>query len=312
MTKFRFVTPHRSGKWYSTVEAAQRFAAAIGAGFLDSRSGRFVAVNCGAIAPDLLSSQLFGHERGAFTGAVQSHSGFFEQADRGTLFLDEVTEMPPALQVYLLRVLESRALTRVGGIREMPIDVRVIAASNRDPQQALGSGTLRADLYFRLAEFPLAIPPLRDRREDIPLLARHFLDRLNERYGTTRVFDPDALRRLTERAWPGNVRELRHAVQRHYVLSDGPLEIRDEPAARSITDGDGSIRFKVGMTFDAVEREMLLNTLLHFNNNKRQAARSLGITTKTVYNRLLRYRSLGLIGDELVGAPPDDGDPANE
>ncbi|MBN8726372.1 MAG: sigma-54-dependent Fis family transcriptional regulator [Xanthomonadales bacterium] len=274
---------------------------------LSGRSGRFVAINCGAIAGELLSSQLFGHEKGSFTGAVQAHAGFFEQAEGGTLFLDEVTEMPAALQVYLLRVLETRTLTRVGGSREITVDVRIVAACNRDPQQAMDEGKLRADLYYRLAEFPIGIPALRERREDIPPLAQHFLDRLNRRYGTARSFDAAALRRLSERNWPGNVRELRHAVQRYYILSDsGAISVGPEAAPRAIEENDGSIRFSVGMTFEDIEREMLLKTLASCNNNKRQAARSLGITAKTVYNRLLRYRSQGLIGEDLVGAAPDE------
>ncbi|HEY6943119.1 sigma-54 dependent transcriptional regulator [Dokdonella sp.] len=274
---------------------------------LSARSGRFIAVNCGAIAPDLLSSQLFGHERGSFTGAAQAHAGFFEQAQGGTLFLDEVTEMPLALQVYLLRVIETRTLTRVGGAREVPVDVRIVAASNRDPQLAVANGHLRADLYYRLSEFPLTIPPLRARRDDIPMLARHFLDRLNQRYGTARAFDADGLRRLAERAWPGNVRELRHAVQRAYILADHDIvAIAEDAAPRAIAESDGSIRFSVGMSFDDIEREMLLKTLAASSNNKRRAARALGITTKTIYNRLLRYREQGLIGDELVGSGPDD------
>ena len=276
---------------------------------LSGRSGRFVAVNCGAIAADLLSSQLFGHERGSFTGAVQSHTGFFEQAEGGTLFLDEITEMPAALQVFLLRVLETRTLTRVGGTREIPIDVRVVAACNRDPQQAIDSGHLRADLYYRLMEFPIAVPPLRERREDVPLLATHFLERLNERYQTSRHFDAETLRHLAERPWPGNVRELRHAVQRQYILADGDVvSVRAAAPPRPVTESDGSIRFAVGMTFDEIEREMLLKTLASCNNNKRQAARALGITAKTIYNRLLRYRAQGLIDETLLGAPPDDAD----
>jgi DNA-binding NtrC family response regulator len=276
---------------------------------LSDRKGRFVAVNCGAIAPDLLSSQLFGHERGSFTGALQSHVGFFEQAEGGSLFLDEISEMPAGLQVFLLRALETRTLTRVGGTREIPLDVRVIAACNRDPAQAVAGGHLRADLYYRLNEFPIEVLPLRERRGDIPLLASHFLERLNERYGTSRRFDAESLQRLSERPWPGNVRELRHTVQRHYILAnDDEIVIRPEPTPRSIAERDGSIRFAVGMTFDDVEREMLLKTLASCNNNKRQAARALGITAKTIYNRLLRYRSEGLIGDELLGTAPDDMD----
>jgi len=281
---------------------------------LSARAGRFVAVNCGAIAPELLSSQLFGHERGSFTGAMQSHAGYFEQAQGGTLFLDEITEMPPALQVYLLRVIETRCLTRVGGSREIPVDVRLIAASNRDPQRAVASGNLRSDLYFRLMEFPLAVPSLRERREDIPPLAKHFLDRLNERYGTAKVFSVDSPRTLGERNWPGNVRELRHAVQRHYIMAgeNGCIDIKPEPEAPlRPAAGDGSVRFTVGMTFDDVEREMLLKTLAHFNNNKRQAARALGITAKTIYNRLLRYRSQDLIGDDLLGDPQEESEHAD-
>jgi DNA-binding NtrC family response regulator len=271
---------------------------------LSSRSGRFVSVNCGAIAPELLSSQLFGHERGSFTGAMQSHAGYFEQAEGGTLFLDEITEMPLTQQVYLLRVLEMHSLTRVGGSREIPVNVRVLAATNRDPQQAVTAGALRSDLYYRLLEFPLSVPSLAERREDIPLLAQHFLERLNERYQTQKHFSPEALRQLVSRPWPGNVRELRHSVQRLYILANddviGPLPAQ---VFRPVESNDGAVRFQVGMTFDDVEREMLLKTLAYHGNNKRQAARALGITAKTIYNRLLRYRELGLIDEEQVGEP---------
>jgi len=271
---------------------------------LSGRTGKFVAVNCGAVASELLSSQLFGHERGSFTGALQSHAGYFEQAEGGTLFLDEITEMPPALQVYLLRILESRTLTRVGGSREISVDVRVVAATNRDPQQAVTAGALRSDLYYRLLEFPLLVPALADRREDIAPLAQHFLDRLNERYDTHRSFSPETLRHLLARPWPGNVRELRHAVQRMYILATGNvIDAQPEQTFRSTEGSDGSVRFHVGMTFDDIEREMLLKTLAYHNNNKRQAARALGITAKTIYNRLLRYREMGLIGDAQVGEP---------
>lgn len=293
---------------------------------LSGRTGKFVAVNCGAISSELLSSQLFGHERGAFTGAIQSHAGFFEQARGGTLFLDEITEMSLALQVYLLRVIEAHALTRVGGSREFPVDVRVIAASNRDLPPAVAAGELRADLYFRLLEFPLILPPLRERREDVPLLAQHFLDRLNERYGTAKQFAPDALAKLAARAWPGNVRELLHMIRRHYITAgdSNVIEIGDEPVQalrrRRADDvqparenpvptdraswpqaSDGTIHFTVGMTFDAIEREVMLKTLAHVRNNKREAARMLGVSLKTIYNRLMRYRSQGPIDEEAPG-----------
>ena len=276
------------------------------------RKGAFIALNCGAIAPDLLSSQLFGHERGAFTGAAQAHAGFFERAEGGTLFLDEITEMPVTLQVYLLRVLESRVLTRVGGVHEVAVDVRVVAATNRDPGAAVADGTLRADLYYRLADFPIELPPLRDRREDIVPLAQRFLDRLNERYGTQHYLTAEVLQEWSGREWPGNVRELRHVVQRAYVLAAGDAiggsgEPRVPPRAAA-TQAESAVTFQVGMSFEEMEREMLLRTLAQYGNNQRQAARVLGITPKTIYNRLLRYRSQGLIGDELLGNAEDVDD----
>ena len=244
------------------------------------RKGAFVALNCGAIAPDLLSSQLFGHERGAFTGAAQAHAGFFERAEGGTLFLDEITEMPATLQVYLLRVLESRTLTRVGGVHEVPVDVRVVAATNRDPAAAVADGTLRADLYYRLADFPIEVPPLRERREDIVPLAQRFLDRLNERYGSQHYLTAEVLQDWVARDWPGNVRELRHVVQRAYVLATGDAiggsgDSPAAPARAAGATGQGAVTFQVGMSFEEVEREMLLRTLAEYGNNKRQAARVL-------------------------------------
>lgn len=289
---------------------------------LSGRSGRFIGVNCGAVAPDLLASQMFGHERGAFTGALQSHAGYFEQAGGGTLFLDEITEMPPPLQVYLLRVIETHCLTRVGGIREIPVDVRIVAASNRDLQRAVAGGAFRQDLYFRLLEFPLAVPPLRERREDIPLLVRHFLCQLNTRYGTCRRISDHAIHQLSLRAWPGNVRELRYALQRLYILAaeDGCIDAIPEPDApllRRASDlgrdragqhgageslagaRSGHAAFTFGMTLDEIERTAILETLARCGNDKRAAARILGVSLKTIYNKLLRYRALGWVaGDD--------------
>ncbi|HEU0276316.1 MAG TPA: sigma-54 dependent transcriptional regulator [Rhodanobacteraceae bacterium] len=267
------------------------------------RGGAFVAVNCGALGQDLLGSLLFGHERGAFTGAVQPHAGYFEQAEGGTLFLDEITEMPHALQVYLLRIIETHALTRVGGTHETPVDVRVVAATNRDPEECVAAGTLRQDLYYRLSGFRLHTPALRERREDIPLLARHFLDGLNRRYDTAKRFARDVPVRLAEADWPGNVRELRHAVQRSYLLARAGSQIEfhaEAPPRVSTSKSSGDIRFTVGMSFEDVEREMLLKTLRCCDNNKSRAARILGITSKTIYNRLIRYRALGLVDDAVL------------
>ncbi|MGH8059773.1 MAG: sigma-54-dependent transcriptional regulator, partial [Candidatus Entotheonellia bacterium] len=184
------------------------------------RSGRFVAINCGAVPPTLIENELFGHEKGAFTGADQRREGYFEMADDGTIFLDEITEMPPDLQVKLLRVLEQNRFRRIGGRQEIEIDVRVISATNRDPFKAIEEHKLREDLYYRLNVFPIHVAPLRDRLDDIPLLASYFLEILNEKEGKNITgFDPSVLDVLQQYAWPGNVRELRNVINRAYILA---------------------------------------------------------------------------------------------
>jgi transcriptional regulator with GAF, ATPase, and Fis domain len=184
--------------------------------------GPFVAVNCGAIPESLLETELFGHEKGAFTGAVGARVGKFEAADGGTVFLDEVGDMSPAMQVKLLRVLQERTFERVGGNRPVRVDVRIIAATNRDLRQLVREGRFRADLFYRISVVPVWLPPLRERPEDIPLLARHFLEKHRARYGKAVTgFTPQAMRRMRSYPWPGNVRELEHAVMRALVLCDG-------------------------------------------------------------------------------------------
>ena len=190
---------------------------------LSRRGGKpFVAFNCGAVSPTLIESELFGHERGAFTGADKRRVGYFEEANGGTLFLDEITEMSADLQVRLLRVLEEKAVRRVGGSQDIQLDVRLLSATNREPPEAIREGKLREDLYYRLNVFPLCLPPLKDRREDIPLLAEHFRRQIDdaERKGI-RAWDPKALDRLQGPEWPGNVRELRNAVHRAYIMTEG-------------------------------------------------------------------------------------------
>jgi two-component system, NtrC family, response regulator AtoC len=191
------------------------------------RKQPFLAVNCGAISPNLIESEVFGHEKGSFTGADRLHRGFFERAHGGTLFLDEITEMPPALQVKLLRVLESGSYTRVGGATQQVADVRVVAATNRDPERAVAEGRLREDLLYRLNVFPIVMPPLRERLDDVALLAGHFLADIGESEGQVRRLSPAAVARLQSWRWPGNVRELRNAMQRAYVMSDDDV-IGDE------------------------------------------------------------------------------------
>ena len=188
------------------------------------RKRTFLAVNCGAISPNLIESEMFGHERGSFTGAERQHKGYFERADGGTLFLDEITEMPLELQVKLLRVLETGLFMRVGTIKETAADVRVIAATNRDPEEAVRQGRLREDLYHRLNVFPLELPPLRARADDVRMLAESFLERLNGEGRTSRTFAPTVVQALGSHDWPGNVRELKNFVQRAYILAnDGVL-----------------------------------------------------------------------------------------
>ena len=263
---------------------------------VSGRPGAFVAMNCGAVPHELLASQLFGHERGSFTGAQARHVGYFEQADGGTLFLDEVTEMPPHLQVHLLRALENRSIRRVGGTEDIPVDVRIVSATNRDPQRAVRQGALREDVFYRLAEFPITVPPLRARPEDIELLAQRFLTRLNLRYGSDKHLSAEALAQLRRHAWPGNVRELRNVVQRAYIMAPGDtVEVQLERSAsrEPIAETENSITFSVGTSLDVIERRMLFKTLAHFSNDKTRTAEALGISLKTIYNRLARYQAAG-------------------
>ncbi|MDQ3269446.1 MAG: sigma-54 dependent transcriptional regulator [Pseudomonadota bacterium] len=256
------------------------------------RKGPFVAVNCGAIAPELLASHLFGHERGSFTGAASRHTGFFEQANHGTLFLDEITEMSASLQVYLLRALETGRITRVGGLDEIACDARMVAATNRDPLEAIDRGLLREDLFYRLADFVVDLPPLRVRDRDVLLLAHCFIERLNREHGTTKRLAPDAERVLLQHQWPGNVRELRSVIQRAYILGKGDV-VRVQPPNRRLTamhQGAGTVVFNVGMSYAEVEHEMLMKTLERYGNDKTRAAQALGVSVRTIHNHLSRQR----------------------
>ena len=277
------------------------------------RDGPFVAVNAGAIPSSMVESELFGHERGSFTGAVQRHLGYFERARGGTLLLDEITEMSIDLQVKLLRALESDTLQRVGGEHDVPFDVRIIAATNMDPEAAIAEGRLRTDLYFRLSVFRMDLPPLRDRGADIELLARHFLDALNQDVTHPKSLATDALSAVDGYAWPGNVRELRNLLHASYIVSDGPvtlrgfdfskaIALRDRPAmsifapraaigTRAEAEG-ADIRIPVGTSAAEAERRLILATLQSCDDDKNEAARVLGLSLKTIYNRLKAYRTL--------------------
>jgi two-component system response regulator AtoC len=272
------------------------------------RKQPFLAVNCGAISPHLIESEVFGHEKGSFTGADRQHQGFFERANGGTLFLDEITEMPASLQVKLLRVLETGLFMRVGSTEQLEADVRIIAATNRVPEQAVAQGMLREDLLYRLNVFPIALPPLRGRLEDVPLLAEHFLTAISQREGQPKRFTPAALAGLQAYRWPGNVRELRNVVQRIYVMTEGS-QITDEwlprnqpasEAPNSVAGGldelppagapaAAAVTLPIGTSLAEAERALILATLAHHNQQRERTAAVLGISLKTLYNRLKDY-----------------------
>jgi DNA-binding NtrC family response regulator len=249
----------------------------------------FLPLNCGAVSPNLIESELFGHEKGSFTGADRQHKGYFERAHGGTLFLDEITEMPQELQVKLLRVLETGQFMRVGTTTPLAADVRLIAATNRNPEQAVADGKLREDLYHRLNVFPIAMPPLRDRGTDIELLAQHFLDLLNRQESAAKSFAPATIAALYAHAWPGNVRELKNYVQRAFILADEVIEAHLAPATVTSRESAPLLSVRVGTTLDEVSRRLIEATLAECGS-KRKAADMLGISLKTLYNRLAAYK----------------------
>ena len=261
---------------------------------LSPRSERpFVAVNAAAIPEGVSESELFGHEKGAFTGAVQARPGYFELADGGTLLLDEITEMPMALQPKLLRVLETRRTRRLGGSKEIPFDVRVLAATNREPLAAVRNGLLREDLFYRLNVFEITLPPLRERLQDVPLLAQHFIHEFNRKHDMAVEGLRDATRELLcAYAWPGNVRELRNVIERAVILArEGWIEPAHlPPYIRAAEVGTHPVVVvPIGTTVEEAERELILKTLEHVGHNKAEAARRLGIDVKTIRNKLRAY-----------------------
>lgn len=264
----------------------------------------FIGINCSAIPETLMESELFGHEKGAFTGAASRRQGCFELADTGTLLLDEIAEMPAMLQAKLLRVIEERAIRRLGSRREIEIDVRLLAATNRDPADAVREGKLREDLLYRLNVFTVRLPSLKDRKEDLPLLAQHLVTHLAEKHGRpARFLSPGAINALQFHAWPGNVRELRNVIERAVVVCSGeqierhhfapyPIEQRER-----LRDED-TITLPVGTPLDEVERQMIMRTLKKTGNNKTRAAQLLGISLKTLHNKLNLYRDRGVLPDD--------------
>lgn len=256
---------------------------------LSRRAGAFVPVNCGGLSKELIQSELFGHEKGSFTGANRRHAGFFERANAGTLFLDEITEMPVEMQTHLLRALETRRIARVGGEGEIAVDTRLLAATNRNPAEAVAERALREDLYFRLRVFPIELPPLRARTGDVRILAEGFLEDINREQGTARRFVPAALERFEGYHWPGNVRELKHTVQRAYIstpVGGDTVQAPDGFEYAAVVTAPG---IQAGRSIREVERELIMTTLDHFQGDKRSTAETLGISLKTLYNRLNEY-----------------------
>jgi DNA-binding NtrC family response regulator len=297
------------------------------------RSKPFVAVNCAAIPETLIESEIFGHEKGAFTGALERRAGCFELAEEGTLLLDEIGEMPAATQAKLLRVLEDRKLRRLGSKAETPVDVRVVAATNKDPEAAVAAGELRGDLYYRLNVFNIQMPPLREHTEDIAPIAHKMIADMNERHNCSVTGIKDGLlKRLEMYTWPGNVRELRNTIERATIMAgsgmlsmehlpphfgepgfapvltksgrfaaavDGAVESsggRPSEVERYLED-QNTVRVEVGTTVDEAERQLILKTLMSTHNNKTKAAEILGISSKTLQNKLKEYSNNSALVD---------------
>ena len=257
-----------------------------------SRRGRgaFLPVNCGALSAHLIESELFGHERGSFTGADRMHKGYFERAHGGTLFLDEITEAVE-IQIRLLRALETSAVTRVGGTEAVKVDVRIVAATSRRVDEAVAAGKLREDLYYRLNVFPIQLPPLRERGDDVELLAEKFLAELNQAEGTAKHFTRACLERLHRHSWPGNVRELQNVVRRAFILAEEDVGVDSLPLGVSEEMTAASLVTRVGTSIAEAERRLILATVEHCDGNKRKAAGILKVSLKTLYSRLNEYKS---------------------
>jgi DNA-binding NtrC family response regulator len=249
----------------------------------------FLPVNCGALSANLIESELFGHERGSFTGADRMHKGYFERDNGGTLFLDEITETAD-IQVRLLRALETSAVTRVGGTESIKVDVRIVAATSRRVEEAVASGKLRDDLYYRLNVFPIQLPPLRERGDDVELLAEKFLADLNLAEGTAKHFTRACLERLHRHSWPGNVRELQNVIRRAFILAEGDVGVDSLPLAVTEELAAASLVTRVGTPIAEMERRLILATLEHCDGDKKKAADLLKISLKTLYNRLNEYK----------------------
>src|SRR3954465_15749098 len=275
------------------------------------KNAPFVAINCSAIPETLMESELFGHEKGAFTGAASRRQGCFELAHSGTLLLDEIAEMPTLLQAKLLRVLEERSVRRLGSTQEIPVDVRLLAATNKNPEEAVVNGVLREDLFYRLNVIRIELPPLRERKDDLPLLAQHLLTQLSQRdRRPARFLSPPALQALQSHTWPGNVRELRNTIERAVIICSGEeierLHLAPYPVdQRARVRSEDTLSRPRGTPIEEVERQMIMRTLQKTDNNKTRAAELLGISLKTLHNKLRLYRERGQMPDAHPSLSPE-------
>jgi len=267
------------------------------------KAGPFVAINCAALPDSLMESELFGHEKGAFTGAVERRAGAFELAQNGTVLLDEIGDMPIATQAKLLRVLEDGRVRRLGGKNEIQLDVRVIAATNTSLDSAIKENKFREDLYYRLNVFPIPLPALRERKDDLPILAQALLEDLNRKHSTkVTELSGEVLDRFQTYDWPGNVRELRNVLERAVILAgEGTVQMAHLPpgfsgvlaSSGAVASDQGDLHIRVGQTIEQAERALIEVTLEHTKNNKTRAAEILGISQKTLFNKLKEYGTQG-------------------
>ena len=251
----------------------------------------FLAINCGALSETLLESQLFGHRKGSFTGAIEDHEGVFLAAAGGTLFLDEIAEIPLPLQVKFLRAIQEKEVTPLGSTRPLHVDVRIIAATNRDLDEAVRAGAFRTDLFYRLNVVPIHLPPLRERRDDIPLLVEHFVQDFGQIYGVEpKRVTPEAMARIVEYPWPGNIRELQNAIERAFALSADPeITLKDLPPAVVRRGAAATEAFAEPMPLDEMEKRNILAALQRSGGNKNEAARLLGIDRQRLYRKIEKY-----------------------
>jgi len=267
--------------------------------------GKYLKINCSAIPETLFESTLFGHEKGAFTNALKAHTGLFEEAHGGTLLLDEVSEMPPLLQAKLLRVLQEGTISRVGSNKEISVDTRIIATTNRNIAEIVKAGDFRSDLFFRLNVFPIKVPPLRNRKDDIPVLVDHFMKKFGKKYGhEDKKVDPSVIEAFRKYPWPGNVRQLENILERAilYAMSSDNIALNDITFESEVSDHTNLQIDDEGLSIPEMEKRLIFQTLKKTKNNRTEAAKILGVSTRTLRNKLHQYEEDGATFSDMEEA----------